>query len=163
MALSAYAAGWFLLAAIPIGFYVAYSDLSRMKIPNVAVYALVASYAVLGLIVFPFDVYLWQWLHLPVILIIGIILNAAGALGAGDAKFAAAAAPYVMLADLQPMLFLFAACLLAGYATHRLAKYSPLRNMVPDWESWTAGKRFPMGYPLAMTLVFYIALAMRAT
>ena len=55
MALSAYAASLYLLALIPIGFFVAYSDLSRMKIPNVAVGALVASYAVLGLIALPFD------------------------------------------------------------------------------------------------------------
>lgn len=159
MVMTAQAALWFLIAAVPIGFFVAYSDLAQMKIPNVAVYALVLSYAVLGLIALPFDVYLWQWVHLPVVLIAGIALNAAGALGAGDAKFAAAAAPFVMLGDLHLMVFVFSASLIAGYVTHRIAKYSPLRARVPHWESWTAGKRFPMGFPLAMALVFYLILA----
>lgn len=159
MALTAYAASLYLLAVIPIGFFVAYSDLSRMKIPNIAVGALVASYSVLGLIALPFDIYLWQWLHLVVMLIIGIILNALGAMGAGDAKFIAAAAPMVMIGDLQLIMFLFAACLVAGYVTHRIAMHSPLRNAVPHWESWQSGKRFPMGFPLAMTMIFYCGFA----
>jgi prepilin peptidase CpaA len=160
MGLSAYAAGWFLIAALPISIFVAFSDMARMKIPNVAVIALVISYAILGLIALPFSDYLWNWTHLVVVLVIGIALNAIGAVGAGDAKFAAAAAPFVPLADLSNILILFAICLLAGYVTHRIAKMSPLRKMVPHWESWETGKRFPMGFPLAMTLVFYLALVL---
>lgn len=159
MALSASAAAWFLLAAVPIGLFVSYSDLSRMKIPNAAVYALVLSYAVLGLIALPIETYLWNWSHLVVALVAGMALNAAGAMGAGDAKFIAAAAPFVMVGDLHLLLFLFAACLVAGYVTHRLAKHSSLRALVPHWDSWSAGKRFPMGFPLAMTLIFYLGLA----
>ena len=158
MGLTAYAAFWFLPAVIPIAIYVAWSDMQRMKIPNVAVYALVGSFAVLGLIALPFTQYLWHWTHLLVMLPIGILLNAAGVMGAGDAKFIAGAAPFVALPDLQLVLALFAACLLAGYVTHRLVKISALRRMVPDWESWTSGRKFPMGFPLAMTLAFYLAL-----
>lgn len=158
MGLTATAAAWFLIAAVPISFFVAFSDLSRMKIPNVAVGALVASYGVLGLIALPFSEYLWHWTHLVVALVIGIVLNAARAIGAGDAKFIAAAAPMVATADLVLLIPLFAACLIAGYMTHRLAMYSPLRRMTPGWESWTAGRRFPMGFPLGMTLVFYLLL-----
>jgi len=76
MELTAWAAGWFLLAAVPISGFVIFSDLSRMKIPNLAVGALVAAYAVLGLIALPFEMYLWQWTHLVVLLIVGIVLNA---------------------------------------------------------------------------------------
>jgi len=104
-----------------------FSDLARMKIPNLAVYALVLSYAVLGLIALPFDQYLWHWLHLPVLLLIGIILNAC-------------------------------ACLLGGFMAHRLARMTPIRNAVPHWESWSTGKRFPMGFPLGMTLVGYLLI-----
>jgi len=86
-----FAAGLFLLAALPISIFVAYSDMSRMKIPNVAVVALI----------------------------------------------------------------------IAGYVTHRIAKNSPIRKLVPNWESWTSGNRFPMGFPLAMTLVFYLILVLR--
>jgi prepilin peptidase CpaA len=158
--LTAWAAGWFLLAAVPISGFVIFSDLSRMKIPNIAVGALIAAYAVLGLIALPFDQYLWHWTHLPVLLIVGIILNAAGAMGAGDAKFIAAAGPYIATADIKLMIPLFSACLLAGFFAHRLARMTPIRTAVPHWESWTTGKRFPMGFPLGMTLVIYLAIVL---
>ena len=77
-------------------------------------------------------------------------------------SFAAAAAPFVALQDLSTILYLFAACLIAGYVAHRMVKHSPLRRLVPEWASWTAGKRFPMGLPLAMTLLVYLALPLLA-
>ena len=159
--LTAWAAAWFLVAAVPISGFVIFSDLSRMKIPNVAVGTLVASYAVLGLIALPFDQYLWHWTHLPVLLIIGILLNAVGVMGAGDAKFIAAAGPFIATSDATTIMIpLFSACLIAGYIAHRLARMSPLRAAVPHWESWDSGKRFPMGFPLGMTLVGYLLIVL---
>lgn len=158
MGLTATAAYWFLPAVIPIAVYVAWSDMHRMKIPNVAVYALVISFAVLGLIALPFTQYMWHWTHLVVVLLVGFVLNALRLLGAGDAKFMAGAAPFMATDDLPLILPLFAACLMAGLVTHRLARMSPLRAMVPHWESWSTGRRYPMGFPLSMTLVFYLAL-----
>jgi prepilin peptidase CpaA len=160
MTLPVLAAALFLAAALPIGFYVAFSDLSRMKIPNVANYALVAAYAVFGLIALPFADYLWQWTHLIVVLLIGILLNAAGVLGAGDAKFMAAAAPMIPLADAPRLIPIAIVCLLAGFAAHRIAKHTPIRDTVPHWESWQSGKRFPMGFPLAMMLVTFLIFAL---
>jgi prepilin peptidase CpaA len=148
---------WFLPAVFPIGIYVAWNDMAYMKIPNIAVYALVVSFAVLGLFALPIEEWAFRWLHLVVILVAGIILNAAGSLGAGDAKFAAAAAPYIALGDVVVALYLFAGCLLVGYVTHRIARHTPIRRLVPQWESWRTGKRFPMGYPLAATLILYLA------
>ena len=150
---------WFLPAVIPICLYVAWSDMARMIIPNKAVYALTIAFAVLGLLALPFGEYLWRWSHLVVVLVIGIALNAAGALGAGDAKFAAAAAPFVALGDLGFLMVFFAICLLAGFAVHRIARASPLRRLAPDWKSWTEAKRFPMGMPLAATLSGYLLIA----
>lgn len=158
MELTASAAYWFLPAVIPIAVYVSWSDMSAMKIPNKAVMALVLAYAVLGIFAFPFQVYLWQWVHLFVALVIGILLNAARVMGAGDAKFIAGAAPMLALGDLRLIMILFASCLLAGYAAHRIAKYAGLRRLVPEWQSWQSGKRFPMGFPLSMTLLFYLLL-----
>ncbi|WP_458789878.1 prepilin peptidase [Yoonia sp. MH D7] len=156
--MTASASAWLLIAALPICIFVAWNDMRTMKIPNVAVGALVAGFAVLGLIALPFDVYLWQWTHLVVVLVAGFILNAAGVMGAGDAKFAAAAAPYILLDDIITLAWVFIACVITGFITHRIAMYSPLRRLVPEWESWTAGRRFPMGLPLGMTLVFYLLL-----
>lgn len=156
MVLTSWAAAWFILAALPISAFVAFSDMARMKIPNQAVVALVVAYAVLGLIALPFEQYLWHWTHLPVLLAVGIILNMAGTMGAGDAKFIAAAGPYLATADLRLLIVLYAACLLAGFTAHRIAKHTPLRKLVPHWSSWDVGKKFPMGFPLGMTLVFYL-------
>lgn len=158
MGLTASAAAWFLPAVLPIAIYIVWSDLQRMKIPNGAVLALLGVYAMLGLIALPLPQYLWHWTHLLVVLPIGILLNAARVMGAGDAKFIAAAAPFVALDDLQLISAVFAACLLAGYVTHRAVRASPLRQLGPDWASWTSGRDFPMGFPLAMTLVLYLLL-----
>ena len=160
MALSPWAAAWFLAATAPFCFLVAWNDMRVMKIPNWCTDSMVVLYGITGLIALPFADYLWHWLHFPVVLAAGILLNAARIMGAGDAKFAAAAAPYIALGDLRILLPLFAACLLAGVAAHRLAKHTPLRRLAPDWESWEAGKRFPMGLPLALTLVLYLLFAL---
>ncbi|WP_368344306.1 prepilin peptidase [Pelagovum sp. HNIBRBA483] len=156
--LTAAQALWFLPVVLPLSFYTAYTDLSTMKIRNHAVVALVIGFAVLGLFALPFEDYLWRWSHLAVVLVIGIGLNAIGAIGAGDAKFAAAAAPFIALADVRPLLYLFAGCLITGYLAHRLIRGSPLRKLAPEWESWSAGRRFPMGLPLGMTLSLYCLL-----
>lgn len=159
MALQPTAAFWFLLIALPVGFFVAFSDLSRMKIPNVAVGALLLGYVVVGVVVLPFPTYLWGLVHVAVMMVVGILLNAAGVMGAGDAKFIAAASAYIQTPDSITIMALFAMSLLAGYATHRIARASPLRAQVPHWESWDTGRRFPMGFPLAMTLIGYLFLA----
>ncbi len=85
---------WFLPFVLPICFYVAFTDLAQMRITNQAVIVLAAMFLVLGLFALPLDIYLWRLVQLVVVLVVGIVLNAAGAIGAGDAKFAAAAAPY---------------------------------------------------------------------
>lgn len=157
MDLSPTAAAVFLVAAVPICGFVIYSDLSRMKIPNLSVYALVLAYAVIGPFVLPFSDYLWQWTHLVVLLILGILFNTAGVMGAGDAKFIAAAGPYLALSDLRMIIILYCAALLGAFTTHRLAKRSPLKNRVPHWESWDRKRDFPMGFPLGMTLILYLA------
>ncbi len=153
---TAVSALWFLPFVTPIAIWVAWSDMARMKIPNKAVMALVAVYAVVGLIALPLDAYAWRWLHLVVILVIGFVGNAAGMFGAGDAKFAAAMAPFIMREDAVSFGYLFAAVLLAGFVLHRLAgRLSFVRKATPDWESWER-KDFPMGLCLGAALVFYL-------
>ena len=154
----------FLPFALPICLYVAYSDMKGMIIPNKAVYALFATFIIVGFFLFPTTSdYLWRFAHFGIILALGILLNAIGVLGAGDAKFMAAAAPMVAVSDLGFLLIVFACCLLVGYGLHRIAKNSFLRRMTPEWKSWDSGRRFPMGFPLAMTLVAYLVLTMPLT
>lgn len=157
MALTSLAALWFLPFALPIGIWVAWSDMKFMKIPNKAVIALTVVFLVIGLVALPLHDYLWRWLHLIIVLLVGFILNMLRAIGAGDAKFAAAMAPFVALGDLGLLLFLFAAVLLAAVLTHRLFKRSEaFRAKTPDWLSWSHAD-FPMGLALSGTLIFYLA------
>lgn len=151
-------AWWFLPFATPIALWVAWSDMARMKIPNRAVLALVAVFALIGLLALPFDVWGWRWLNLVVILAIGFVANMLGLLGAGDAKFAAAMAPFIVPGDGVMFAYLFSATLLAGFAAHRIAaRIRPIRAATPGWESW-AHKDFPMGLCLGAALVFYLAI-----
>ena len=152
-------AAWFLPFVIPIAVWVTWSDMSSMKIPNKAVLALMIVFAVVGLIALPFMEYLWRWSHFAVVLVITFVLNALRLLGAGDAKFAAAMAPFIALPDWYPFMFLLGATLIAAFIVHRVAKATRIRQMVPDWESWTR-REFPMGMALAPALVFYLAIAL---
>ena len=82
-------------------------------------------------------------------------------MGAGDAKFALAAAPFIDVQDARVLMFLLGATTLAGFIMHRaMGRIPSLRGMVPDWESWTRTKHFPMGFALAPTLVFYLLLGL---
>ncbi|MFV0358682.1 prepilin peptidase [Tropicimonas sp.] len=157
--LSASAAQWFLPLVIPVALWVSWSDLALLKIPNRSVLALIAVYAVVGLAALPGDQYLWQWLHLPVVLTIGFAINLGGLMGAGDAKFAAAAAPFVAAGDLPTALYLLAGVTLIALACHRAVRSIPLlRSPVGHWRSWH-GAEFPMGVSLGASLTLYLILA----
>lgn len=158
MTITAYSALWFLPFVLPVCLYVAFTDLREMRITNQAVLLLAAIFIVVGLIALPLPVYGMRLVQMVAVLVIGVLLNAGGAIGAGDAKFAAAAAPYVAIGDLRLLLAIFAANLLAAFVTHRLAKYSPLSRIAPDWKSWNMGWKFPMGLSLGGTLAIYLSL-----
>lgn len=148
---------WFLPFVLPITLWVAWSDMARMKIPNKSVIALMAIFAVIGLIALPFQEYLWRWAHFAVVLAIGFLLNLLRLVGAGDAKFAAAMAPFIMLSDGYSFMFVLGAAIFLAFVLHRVARASPLRQRVPHWESWTR-REFPMGLALAPSLLIYLII-----
>lgn len=157
MDISAFSALVFLPFVLPICIYVAFSDMRDMRIPNQMVLLLFLVFALIGLFALPLDAYAWRYLHLVIVLIAGIALNAGGVMGAGDAKFAAAAAPLIHVGDLRFLLALFAANLLAAFVAHRIGKYTGLKKIAPHWKSWTNPK-FPMGLALGGTLAIYLGL-----
>ena len=158
MSVSASAALWFLPFVLPICLYVAFTDMREMRITNQAVLVLAAVFVIVGALVLPLPVYGMRLVQMLAVLVVGIVLNSAGAVGAGDAKFAAAAAPFIAAGDLRLLLAILAANLLAAFATHRLAKHSALRRLAPGWKSWDMGWKFPMGLCLAGTLAIYLVL-----
>lgn len=158
LALAPAEALWFLPPVLPIALWVMWSDLSAMRIPNVAVMLLAGVFLVVGLLALPLPAYGWRVVTMLAVLVLGFLANAAGLMGAGDSKFIAAAAPFIDPGDGALLAVIFAATLLACFATHRLAKHSPLRRLAPGWTSWQSGRKFPMGFALAGTLLIYLGL-----
>ncbi|TKD15537.1 hypothetical protein FBT96_16415 [Rhodobacter capsulatus] len=148
------------VAVLPICAWVSYTDLKYMKIRNVAVLALMAVFAVVGVLVLPLEVWAWRWLHLPVVLVIGLVLNMALGVGMGDVKFAAASAPFFSADPGRVMLaiVLLQVCLILAFVTHRIARAIPaVRAATPDWASW-GHRKFPFGLVLVGTLLSYLGL-----
>lgn len=158
MEITASQALWLLPPALPVALWVAWSDLKYMKITNNAAMVMALVFLVFGLFAFPFETYLWRLLHLVVVLAIGFVANALRLVGGGDAKYAAAIAPFFAFADTRAVLLLFAAMLLAAFVTHRaFSRIGPIRRLTQSWASWTAGNKFPMGLALSGTLIVYLA------
>lgn len=156
---SAHAALWLLIFATPVCLYVAWSDIKAMRIPNLAVLALLVVYLIVGYLTLPLEEWGWSWVHFLVVLVIGFVLSLTGSFGAGDAKFAAAMAPFVALGDLRLFLVLLCAVTLAAFVVHRVMRAIPaFRRATPDWASWQR-REFPFGLALAPALIFYLVLA----
>lgn len=150
---------WALPFTLAIAIWVSWSDMKFMKIPNKAVVALAAVWP-LGVLFLPWQVWLWGFALMAIVLVITFIGNMAGLFGAGDAKFAAASAPFFTGADLRLLMALYAACALGAFAAHRIMRAIPaMRRATPDWKSWTNPK-FPFGLALSGMLIFYPLLAL---
>lgn len=156
---SDWTAWWFILPVAAIGLWVAWSDMKFMKIPNTSVLALAAVFLILGPIALPFQTWLWGLALGVITLVAGFVISSLRLVGAGDAKFAAAMAPFFAGSSPAFVFTLFAGCLLAAFFAHRLARLTPFRTATADWASWT-NRKFPMGLALAGTLIFYFLLAL---
>ena len=149
----------FLPFVLPICIWVAWSDLASMLIPNKAVIALFLVWVLIGVIIIPFKAWLWGFGLCGIMLVAGFVFNAAGVLGAGDAKFGAAMAPFFIGTDYRFSGMFLAACLISALIAHRLLRMVPaMRRATPGWKSWTVPKDFPVGLSLAGMLIFYLIL-----
>lgn len=159
MTLSADAAWWFVPFVAPIAFWVAWSDMKWMKIPNYAVLALVGVYLLIGPLALPLATWAWGWASLALVLVVGIVLSTVRLLGGGDAKFMAAMAPFIALGDLSLFLLLLGSVVVVSFIAHRVARQVPaIQGLAPEWESWTR-REFPLGLALGPSLLFYLLLA----
>ncbi len=161
LALSSAEAVAFLPVAAAVGGWVMVSDLREMRIPNRAVLALLAAFIAIGVFLLPPETLAWRLGQGLAVLAIGFLFNMAGLLGAGDAKFAAAMAPFVAPADALLVLMVFAGLTAISLVLHRLALVVPgLKAQLAKWASWQRLREFPMGVPLALTLIVYLALGL---
>jgi prepilin peptidase CpaA len=142
-----------LLAVNMIAIWAALSDVKQMRIPNAAVLTLILSYLLLGPAIFPLADWGRGWLIGLITLAIGFGLTRIGAIGAGDAKYAAAMAPFFIGVDPFRLIMLFMICLVSAYLLHRLLRrVGALRRRTPEWQSWDHAK-FPMGLVLSLVLI----------
>jgi prepilin peptidase CpaA len=152
---------WFTPFALPLAVWIAMSDLKYMKITNKSVLILLCVFIVVGLIILPPETYLWRFAQAVVVLIVGFIANALRLVGGGDAKYAAAIAPFVAFGDIKLVLMIFAVMVFAALITHRAFRaIGPIRRRTANWASWSAGKDFPMGLALSGTLIGYLLLGL---
>ena len=150
------------LLTLPVCLWVIWTDLVEMKIRNVSVLALLGIYVVAGPFLFSPVAWLWGFAGFGVVLVIAFLLSTFTGLGAGDAKFAAAMAPFIPLADAMEvaLLFVFWSFLLVSLMfVARLVP--PLRTAAPGW-IWFAEdqkRHIPFGLGLAPTLSSYLFAA----
>ncbi|MBF9043267.1 hypothetical protein HKCCE4037_08015 [Rhodobacterales bacterium HKCCE4037] len=170
VALTASQAWIFLPICLPIALWAIYTDLTELKIKNVAVLALFAGFVVLGLFALPLPEYAWRFSHMAVVLLIGFVLSSLGVLGAGDAKFAAAMAPFVALPDAGLVLLIVTMSAFAFMIVHQVAKRIPaVVAATPNWASWDTGRRsirkqaFPYGVGISTGLIVYMILGITGT
>lgn len=153
-------AAWFLPFALPISAWVVWHDLATMRIPNRTVLLLAGCFLVAGLFALPLPDYGWRVAQMVLVLAVGFLMNQFGGVGAGDVKFAAAAAGMIAPGDLRFLLLLFAAVMLAAFATHRLfCATGAGPALAPHWRSWSR-RDFPMGFALGTALAIYLLLVL---
>ncbi len=146
---------WLLIPILPIAVWVAWSDMKLMKIPNKAVMAMAAIWVLFGWLTVSWVAWAWGFALLAIVLVIGFVLSSLRMLGAGDAKFAAAMAPFFTGADTTLTLIIVSGCLFGAVIIHRILRSIPaVRTATPDWVSWTHHK-FPAGLALAGMVVIY--------
>lgn len=150
------------LLTLPISLWIIYTDLKDMKIRNEAVLATMAIFVVGGFFLLPLDEYLWRYLHFVIVLGVCFLMYATVGMGAGDAKYIAATAPMIALADAEEVAFIYimwSVVLLIGMMIAR--RSGALRTAAPGW-IWFAEDRkgyVPFGLALAPTVSSYFLLA----
>lgn len=148
----------FLLGSAPICLWIAWCDLSLMRIPNTSLVLLLLVFIVAGPVMLPLDQWGWQLLHLPMILVPAILLNVLRVIGGGDSKMIAVMSVYVPLSDATDVLFIWALATLSSILVHRVIRGLPaLRPGLDNWRSWH-DPGFPLGVPLAITLILHLVL-----
>jgi prepilin peptidase CpaA len=153
---------WLAIAAmLPLMGLTAWYDLRHLRIPDGLALAALAVFLATGLWGLPLEIFLWRLGAGAAVLAVGVALFGAGLIGGGDAKMAAALAPFVAAEDAAALLLLYAVVALALPLMLRLA----MRIAGPRETGWRAVDQyarparervFPMGLIFAVTVTVYL-------
>jgi prepilin peptidase CpaA len=156
---------WFAIAALlPLMLLTAWYDLRHLRIPNWLAFCVLAVFLVAGLWGLSVEAFLWRLGAGAVVLAAGFALFAAGLIGGGDAKMAAALAPFVAADDVAALLLLYAVVTLVLLLVLRLAMQLA-RHRRTGWQAVDQYARparervFPMGLIFAITIMLYLLAA----
>jgi prepilin peptidase CpaA len=153
---------WLAIAAmLPLMSLCAWYDLKSLRIPNGLVLGVVGVFLIVGLWGLPFDAFVWRLGQGAAVLLVGFGLFSLGAVGGGDAKMAAALAPFVAAHDIGSVLLLYAVVtmvlLLVLRLTMQMARHRTTGWMAIDQYALPPRERvFPMGLIFAITTVVYL-------
>ena len=153
---------WFaILALLPLMALTAWFDLKHLRIPNALALAVLAVFLVAGLWGLPLETFLWRLGAAALVLAAGFALFAAGLIGGGDAKMAAALAPFVAAEDVATLLVLYAVVTLVLLVVLRLAMQLARRSetgwrAVDQYARPPRERVFPMGLIFAITIAVYL-------
>ncbi|MEM6664168.1 MAG: prepilin peptidase, partial [Pseudomonadota bacterium] len=149
-----------ILAMTPLMLVAAYWDLKYLKIPNWVSLAVLAVFIVTGLWGLPLETFWWRLAIGAIVLVIMFVLFAVGAIGGGDAKLAAALAPFVVPTDIATFLLIYIAVSFAMLLTLRLImqvnRHEETGWLSVDQLTKPARERvFPMGLIFGLTILIY--------
>lgn len=156
------------VALLPLMIATAWWDLKWLRIPNWIVLAVFAVFLATGIWGLAWDVFLWRLLYAVVTLLIGFAIFSTGLIGGGDAKMAAALAPFIGGHDVVRMLVIYAVITLVLVLVLRLVMHFA-RHRETGWAAVDQMHRpakersFPMGLIFAFTVLahFGAELALR--
>lgn len=148
----------FFALTLPFCLYVAWTDLTSLKIYNKTVLLLAAVFVMVAPFLLPWQDIAWQVGIAVFALVIGFVMTILGLFGAGDAKFVASASLFIHASDWMALGLIFILVSFTALIVHRVAKMLGAGKLVPHWASFEQSKHFPYGIALAPTLSIYLGL-----
>lgn len=137
-----------LLLIAPLLVAVAYSDLSRMRIPNVLSLAAMAVFGLAALLAPPDDL-VARIAVAGTVFVLGFGAFCLRLFGGGDVKMLSALLLFVPVPTMPLFGFVFAASMLAGIAIVLGLRRIPAAHRL-GWKSISGSTGFPMGLSIAM-------------
>lgn len=152
-----------IILLVPLMALASWWDLKHLKIPNWQTLAMFGVFVVTGLWGLDTETFLWRLGQGLIVLGIGYILFAVGVIGGGDAKMAAALAPFIVPVDVAQLLVFYALVSFVLLIVLRMVMQA-CRHKKTGWlsidqlEKPARERVFPMGLIFGLTITGYLAI-----